>query len=60
MSIFITRLKVLDQITLENKFCFYRVSPKKLNTYIALNFRALLNMYANLKNIYEKSDSIAF
>ena len=39
---------------------YYRVSQKKLNTFTALNFRSLLHIYANFRNIYGKPDSIAF
>ncbi len=38
----------------------YRVSQKKLYTFITLNFRSLLNIYANVINIYGNPDSIAF
>ncbi len=42
----------------KRSICKYRVSQKKNYTFIALNFRSLLNIYANLRNIY--LDSIAF
>ncbi len=39
----------------------YRVSQKKkLNTYIALNLRYVLSIYANFRNMYGKPVSIAF
>ena len=50
----------LDLLGAIFKNLLYRVSQKKLYTCITLNFRSLLSIYANFRNIYAKADSTAF